>query len=295
MFGSSRMSNERHVVRFSVVDDNRQNLFLRTDKAVIAFDKNSGQLVQLVYNNQNMLAGRDGFKYNYYRAINNDRREYIEDLTRLDSFKYNELADGKVRVKVSYTEKIGSQVVPYNILYEANPTDGSILVSAKFGIDEKYNLPRIGLQTLLNSRLENVTWYGRGPMENYPDRKDCAFVGIYKKTVDEMAEKYVRACSMGERCDVRWVSLTDNAGKGIRITSGCDLFDFCAQHYTDRDLWNVVYGHDLPSIRKEETVFSMDAGMRGIGNASCGPQPLQKYELETNKTYELSFVISPQN
>jgi beta-galactosidase len=282
------------IVKFNIVDDSRANLFLRTDKAVIAFDKNSGQLVQLAYDNQNMLAGRDGFKYNYYRAINNDRREYVETTTRLDSFRYNELEDGKVQIKASYTETIGKQVVPYNIVYEANPKDGSLQVSAKFGIDKNYNLPRIGLETLLKSGLENVTWYGRGPMENYPDRKDCAFVGKYKKTVDEMAEKYVRACSMGERCDVRWVSLTDNAGKGIRITSACDLFDFSAQHYTDRDLWNVVYGHDLPAIRKAETVLSLDAAMRGIGNGSCGPGPLQKYELETGKTYELSFVISPE-
>ena len=292
---STKQVQTEQIAKFSVVDDNRENLFLRTDKAVIAFDKSSGQLVQLVYNNQNMLAGRDGFKYNYYRAINNDRREYIEDVTHLDSFRYNEIAGGKIQVKACYTEKIGNEVVPYNVLYEANPIDGSILVSAKFNIDEKYSLPRIGLQTLLNSRLENVVWYGRGPMENYPDRKDCAFVGMYKKTVDEMAEKYVRACSMGERCDVRWVSMIDNAGKGIRITSMCGLFDFSAQHYTDRDLWNVVYGHDLPSIRKAETVLSLDAAMRGIGNASCGPQPLQKYELQTNKIYELSFVIAPEN
>jgi beta-galactosidase len=280
--------------KFRIVDDNRANLFLRTDKAVIAFDKNSGQLVQLAYDNENMLAGRDGWKYNYYRAINNDRREYMETSTRLDSFSYNEMDEGKVQVKASYTETIGHQVVPYNIVYEANPTDGSLLVAVQFAISKNYNLPRIGLQTLLSSRLENVTWYGRGPMENYPDRKDCAFVGVYKKTVDEMAEKYVRACSMGERCDVRWVSLTDNTGKGIRITSEGEMFDFCAQHYTDRDLWNVVYGHDLPAIRKAETVLSLDAAMRGIGNGSCGPGPMRKYELETGKTYNLTFKISPE-
>ena len=280
--------------KFHIVEDSRKLLFLRTDKAVIAFDKGTGRLIQLSYNNQNMLAGRDGFGYNYYRSINNDRREYTKPQTSLNDFNYTELDNGKVQVKVSFTETIGKQSVPYSIVYEADPESSALSVSARFDIGKDYNLPRIGLQTMLNSSLENVKWYGRGPMENYPDRKDCAFVGQYKKTVDEMAEKYVRAESMGERCDVRWISLTDAKGKGLRLTATGDFFDFSALHYTDQDLWNIVYGHDLPAIRKAETVLCLDAAMRGIGNASCGPQPLKKYEMETGKTYALSFLITPE-
>ena len=178
------------------------------------------------------------------------------------------------------------------MVYCLNPDDGSINVKTTFDINKDYNWPRIGLQIALNKNLENIEWYGRGPMENYPDRKDCAFIGRYQKTVDGMTEKYVRAESMGERCDVRWVSFTNNK-YGIRIESTHAPFHFSALHYTDRDLWDVVYGHDLPSIRKDEIYLSLDAAMRGLGNQSCGPAPLAKYEMERGKTYELEFSINP--
>ena len=174
-------------------------------------------------------------------------------------------------VRTDLTETIGQTEVSYRVAYTINPDNGQIRVEAEFDISKDYRLPRIGLRGFFNASLENIQWFGRGPMENYPDRKDCAFVGLYKNTVDGMTERYVRATSMGERCDVRWLSLTNSQGKGIRIDSEGDFFDFSALHYTDRDLWNVVYGHDLPSIRRADVVLCLDAAMRGLGNASWGP------------------------
>jgi beta-galactosidase len=280
--------------RFNVVDDNRHNLFLRNDKAVICFDKNSGQPVQLVYNDKNMLSGRGGLQFNYYRSVNNDRREVVPTQSKLTKFNYFETADGNVVVETERQEIVGSDTVPCQILYVADPADGSLNVCASFALGENYWYPRAGLRGFFNSSLTDVTWYGRGPMENYPDRKDCAFVGIYRRTVDEMAEKYVRAESMGERCDVRWLSLTDKAGKGLCLKSNGEWFDFSAQHYTDEDLWNVVYGHDLPSIRRDEVVLCLDAAMLGLGNGSCGPGPLPQYRIDRGCTHVLDFTISPK-
>ena len=177
--------------------------------------------------------------------------------------------------------------------YLADAESGAVRVKADFSVGKDYSLPRVGLKALISSRFGNVTWYGRGPMENYPDRKDCAFVGVYSLSVDEMAEKYVRAQSMGERCDVRWLSMTDNDDFGVRISTKGNLFHFSAQHYTDQDLWNVVYGHELPAIRKEETVLCLDAAMRGLGNASCGQGPLPEYEIARGCTWTLDFEITP--
>lgn len=280
--------------RFSIVDDSRNNLFLRNDKAVICFDKHSGQPVQLVYKGKNMLSGREGLQFNYYRSINNDRREVVPTQSTLTHFKYFEVADGCMVIETERQEIVGSDTVPCKILYVADPTDGSLNVHASFALGKNYRQPRVGLRGFFNGNLTDVTWYGRGPMENYPDRKDCAFVGLYKKTVDEMAEKYVRAESMGERCDVRWVSLTDKAGEGLCVESNGEWFDFSAQHYTDEDLWNVVYGHDLPSIRRDEVVLCLDAAMRGLGNASCGQGPLSEYEIEKGCTHVLDFKILPR-
>ena len=150
---------------------------------------------------------------------------------------------------------------------------------------------RLGLQQMLVPALENVSWYGRGPMANYQDRKDCARVGLWNSTVTDMREAYVRSQSMGERSDTRWLELSDNEGKGIRITALGGSFDFCVLHFTDFDLWDAKYGHDLGKVQRQEVVLSLDCAMRGIGNGSCGPGPLEKYELDADKTYSFSFVI----
>ena len=63
---------------------------------------------------------------------------------------------------------------------------------------------------------------------------------------------------------------------------------FCAQHYTDEDLWNTKYLHQLKDIKRKETVLHLDAAMRGLGNASCGPGPMKEYELgESSYSYKL--------
>ena len=95
---------------------------------------------------------------------------------------------------------------------------------------------------------------------------------------------------MGERTDTRWLQFTDADGKGLRIVAD-GTFDFSAQHYTDRELWQVKYGHDLDKIRRNEVVLTLDCIQRGIGNASCGPQPLQEYEIKTEEQY-IQFVAS---
>ena len=97
---------------------------------------------------------------------------------------------------------------------------------------------------------------------------------------------------MGERCDVEWLQLTDNSGKGIRITGFGLPFMFSAQHYTDEELWQTKYLHELKNIRRQEVVLHLDVAMRGLGNASCGPGPLRKYEM-TKGHYRLSLCISP--
>ena len=158
--------------------------------------------------------------------------------------------------------------------------------------EKNVDFRRLGLHALLDKSLENVEYLGRGPMENYPDRKDCAFMGCYTNTVSGMQEEYIKPQSMGERCDVNWVQLTDNSGKGIRFTSMVNTFMFSAQHYTDEDLWQTKYLHELKNIRKPEVVLHIDAAMRGIGNASCGPGPLQKYEMKRGN-HMLYMCISP--
>jgi len=97
---------------------------------------------------------------------------------------------------------------------------------------------------------------------------------------------------MGERCDVAWVTFTDNKGEGIRIQTTDGNLCFSALHYMDEDLWQTKYLHELKNIYRPEIILHLDAAMRGIGNASCGPGPLPQYEL-SEKSYGYGFVIEP--
>jgi beta-galactosidase len=127
-------------------------------------------------------------------------------------------------------------------------------------------------------------------MENYQDRKDAAFLGLYRRTVTGMEEPYVRAQTMGERTDTRWVQFSTEDGHTVRFRAE-STFDFSALHFTDSDLYRVKYGNDLDLVRRSEVVLNLDCVMNGLGNGSCGPGPLEKYTIQPGQEYGFKFRI----
>ena len=273
-----------------------------TDDAIIfkgkdfsfGISKKTGAIIDLTYSGKQMVSGEENFLFNGYRSINNDR---VGNLNVKREGIYVKLIekDGVTKVITTQIVKGGKDSrskVPVVTEYEI-ASDGRIIVTSTITNNETNDdFHRLGLQAFLDKSLENVEYLGRGPMENYPDRKDCSFVGCYTTTVSGMQEEYIKPQSMGERCDVNWVKLTDNKGQGISIIALENTFMFSAQHYTDEDLWQTKYLHELNKIRKSEVVLHLDAAMRGLGNASCGPGPLKKYEIEKGM-HKLHFCISP--
>jgi hypothetical protein len=138
-------------------------------------------------------------------------------------------------------------------------------------------LPRIGLQIHLPEGFEQLAWYGRGPHENYVDRKDGAQVGVYRGTVDEQFVPYVVPEENGNKTDVRWVTLTNADGLGLH--AGADrLLEVSTHHFTPEDLTAARHPHEL--VRRPEVVLHLDYGQSGLGSASCGPGRLEKYRLQ---------------
>jgi len=272
----------------------RRYLSITNDRIFCSFNPETGIMLSLKYDGQEMLSHQQGPEFNGYRSISNDVREWQGHEVSFCGLSWNKSDDGmSVCVKTELVAKEGGQEIPYGVEYLIH-ADGSVDVGAEFRTGEEFSLPRLALQMSLSRELENIEWFGRGPMENYRDRKNAAYVGLWSSTVENMREYYVRAQSMGERCDVRYLKLTDAEGRGIKISSP-DLFDFSALHYTDKELWNVLYGHDLELIRHPEVILNLDAIQRGIGNGSCGPGPLQQYEIKSDATYRLSFRIEKTN
>ena len=142
-------------------------------------------------------------------------------------------------------------------------------------------LPRLGLSLMLEPELERMTYYGRGPHENYVDRLSGAFLGVWDSTVSGQYVDYVRPQDNGGKCDVRWAQFTDGTGAGVKVSGSEPLF-VQALHYTWEDLefarhrdrqqriWNV-------KPPRREVCLNLDLRQLGLGGASCGPRPEANY------------------
>jgi len=150
-------------------------------------------------------------------------------------------------------------------------------------------LPRVGVRMVLDPALENLEWYGRGPHECYVDRKASAAVGRYRSTVTEQYVAYPKPQETGNREDVRWVALTDAAGRGLMVASQLGMA-FTALHFTPDDL--VAAQHPYELTPREETILCIDLAQCGLGNASCGPGPLDRYLLRA-RPCQWSFSLRP--
>lgn len=278
---------------FRAVRERDGSLVLRCGSTEVTFSTTTGIMTGLRYDGKDMIHGHEGLAFNGYRSINNDARTWQPQTISVKEFAWAPDSTGNsVTVKTVMEAVSGKTTVPYTVSYRILAC-GAIDVEASFSTGEVPLPARLALQAYLSPSLENIEWYGRGPLENYQDRKDAAFVGRYSSTVSGMREWYTRAQSMGERCDTRWLKFTDSDGRGLMISAAGDTFDFSATHYTDKDLWETKYGHDLPSIEKAEVVLNLDCIQRGIGNASCGPGPRPEFEIRPDTTYSYSFRITP--
>ena len=204
--------------------------------------------------------------------------------------------DGKVRLQIENLYR-GQSGFDYrtNIEYTVG-ADGSIMVNSTIIPGTKGAvIPRVGYRMEMPEGFERMRWYGRGPWENYVDRKDATYVGVYDDLVSNQWVNYVRAQEMGNHEDVRWISITNPDGIGFVFVAG-DKMSASALHARAQDMVDpanrrrLLHKYEVPM--RKETVLCLDAQVRPLGNASCGPGPMQKYELRSQPTV-FSFIMLP--
>ena len=137
-------------------------------------------------------------------------------------------------------------------------------------------LPRLGLRLVLPAGLDTVTWYGGGPGEAYADTRLASRISRYRSTVADMQTPYVRPQENGNRLDVRWATVTDAAGQGIRV-EGRPSFSFTVRPWSTELLDRARHTTDL--VAEGSTFLNLDIAQHGIGSASCGPEVLPRYTL----------------
>ena len=167
---------------------------------------------------------------------------------------------------------VGNSTAQINYCLRA---DGSLHV--EFTLEPDSNapeLPRVGMTFAIPAGLTNVTWYGRGPQENYWDRKTGAAVGIYHSTADEWITHYVRPQENGNRTDVRWINLTDATGNGLRLESDAQRLGVSAWPHSAEDLDRAAHDFELP--HRNFITVNVDALQMGVGGDNSWGLPVHK-------------------
>ncbi|MFA6336108.1 MAG: glycoside hydrolase family 2 TIM barrel-domain containing protein [Bacteroidales bacterium] len=215
-------------------------------------------------------------------------------------------AGGNTRVKnITVKEEDGKAIViadmylkdvasDYQIVYVLTGNgDLAVNVSYKAGANELPEMPRFGMIMSLSKEFENFSYYGRGPWENYADRNYASQIGIYSSKVSDQYVPYTRPQENGYKTDLRWLTLTNNEGKGIRIEG---LQPICASALNN---WpedfdpglSKKYRHINDITPRKEVVLCVDLAQRGVGgDNSWGAYPHEQYLLNS-KEYSYGFVI----
>jgi beta-galactosidase len=172
------------------------------------------------------------------------------------------------------------------------PPDGIALFNSGWlGSDTwRFYVPRVGMELNLPDTLENLTWYGRGPQENYVDRKRGAAMGHYQSTVTEQFVPYVYPGECGGKEDARWLALTDDAGNGLMVI-GFDKLHFDALHYSIRDLMEAK--HIIALQPRDEVILHLDGRHMGVGGDDGWMSQVHPEFLIYPGTYRLAFRLKP--
>ncbi|RYG17403.1 MAG: glycoside hydrolase family 2, partial [Chitinophagaceae bacterium] len=176
--------------------------------------------------------------------------------------------------------------------------DGTIKVETQFkAVKGNYKtLMRIGNDLQLDKNYNIIQWYGRGPGENYIDRKTASLIGTYSSTVDDQYFPYARPQESGNKVDVRWVAFTNKAGKGLRFEFADQLLSFSALPYAVEDLdpeAEKKQYHSGELVKRNQIYVHMDMQQLGVqGIDSWGSLPLVQYQIPF-KDYTYSYYIKP--
>lgn len=153
-------------------------------------------------------------------------------------------------------------------------------------------MPRFGTELIAAAGLENITWYGRGPIETHIDRQ-FERIGVYRSTVDKQWVEYMRPQENGNKTDVRWVALTNSQGIGL-LAVGAPVLSAAARHFPKEEMYRAAYTFQMQ--RKPEIFLNLDwkqMGVGGINSWSPNAYPMTPYRIPADQAYSYKYRLSP--
>jgi len=209
---------------------------------------------------------------------------------KVNSIKVNPQDDGTIQIDVLSTLVFKTGNMDLTCRYSFD-TAGGIDVKMDLSLTDSFPpLARVGMQFAMPSVFDHIKWYGRGPFESYQDRKVSANAGIFSGSVADQHFGYVMPQETGNKTDVRWIRIMDNAETGLLIT-GAQLMEVNVQDYSQNALNSSKTSHSL--IRGDQTYVHIDLKQMGLGgDDSWSPRVHQEYQLK-DKHYHFGYRLNP--
>ncbi len=210
----------------------------------------------------------------------------------LDQIKYKilkvDVHERETNVSIDVSSKYGDIDVKSKYVIYGN---SEILVENEINIPEYIKtLPRIGTEWLIKKEFNKVKWYGRGPHENYVDRKYGARFGLYNSSIENLYFPYVKPQENGNRSDVCWLTIENSNSIGL-LVKGNPVIEFSATFYSLENLTNAMHTTDIKDA--PYTTLNVDYKQAGLGgDDSWNPRTHPEYQLRSG-TYNFSYTIMP--
>lgn len=284
------------------LDDTGREIVVTGVDFTVKLSKTNGFISSFVFSGKELLS--KGPQPNFWRApIDNDFGFGIQKKLGVwqDAGKTMKVSDLAIKtissneVNIHFEFDIPSVESKYLISYTILGS-GDIIIENNFtpGKDGLPDMPRFGMQLNIPKEYSHFSWFGRGPQENYWDRKTAAFVGLYEKTAEELYFPYASPQENGNRTDTRWVAFTDEKGNGL-LATGMPLLSWSALPYTMEDLSQNLRGtkHTIDLKKNNFISVNLDFKQMGVGgDNSWGAWPHLQYRLPA-KEYSYEFKLSP--
>jgi beta-galactosidase len=264
--------------------------------------KNSGTLESYVYAYKDMIL-KAPIPYFWREPTDNDHGFGMANRMKQWRLASESRVLKNIEVLASNTREVEVKaefelpdISTYEIIYSID-MDGELSLTASLYIGDSAlpDMPRFGFYMEMDGSFDDLKWYGRGPFENYIDRKTAAFVGLYGGKVADQHVSYIRPQENANKCDVRWMKLMDSRGNGL-IFSASGLFEFTVQHYRPEDIAQETRSSGMHSVdipHRKMIGINLDLFQMGVGgNNSWGARPIEKYRYPA-KDYSFTLQIKP--
>ena len=278
-----------------------------TPNLTFKIDRSTGLISEYAYNGKSLLGEGGTLKPNFWRApTDNDMGAGLQkkfkawknpqmNLKNIDVKKDKKTNSVTILTSFDMPEVQGQMDITYVVF--ANT--GAVKVTEDFKATEGAKVSdmfRFGMLMQMPYTMEKSNYYGRGPIENYSDRKDCMRIGVYTDDADNQYFPYIRPQESGTKSDIRWWKQTDATGLGLQVKS-CAPFYASALHFDTEELDDgdeKEQRHSFDLKKSKFTNLFLDAAHMGVGGEnSWGAWPLEKYRVHYgNKTF--NFVLIPQ-